>query len=343
MASRAIGFDVGSLLRSYGEQMRASLTENLVPHAGELGADREEVVREFFRKYLQPRFGVSTGFVFDSEGNVSQQVDVIIFDAGAAPRFETVGGRMFFPCECVVSVGQVKSVLGSKHETRGALDNLRSVKVLNRGAGGESQSLRDGHFLDPVTNHLDQIFTFLIITGRVLKMDTMQACLSEYLRDNPRHLWPNACLAFDKYLLSYFCDDGVCPNPLHALGFSASTEECSKEELLLRFYTMVARATAATHVSAFPYWDTSKPKKGGAWFFSHFCPSRRNHDACSRPACRSRCLDLDRQARAGRRPARAWPDDHCSRYSAAPCCGACYGLVRRSVRLACSWGDAEFD
>lgn len=248
-------FRLPELLRSFGEQMRTSLKQNLIPHPGELGTGREEVIRQFLRKYLPPRFGVSTGFVFDAGGRVSQQADVIIFDASVCPQFEAVGGKMFYPCESVVSVGQVKSSLSSKREVADALENLRSAKMLDRSAGGLNRSYRSGCIIDTRENHLDQIFTFLFITGRSIRSVTMKEAFIHYLRTNERYLWPNVCFAFDRYMVSYFCDDGVCPNPLHALGFSASTNECSPAELLLRFYTLIARATAATNVSTFPYWE----------------------------------------------------------------------------------------
>lgn len=248
-------FGVPALLRSFGERMRLSLREDLVPQRGELGTAREEVVRQFFRKYLPTRFGVSTGFVFDWKGNVSKQADIVIFDASVSPQFESVGEKTFYPCEAVVAAGQVKSVLRSRSEVAKALDNLHSIKALDRSAGGASFSYRDGVPLNPCEDHLDQIFTFLFVTGRAMKPQTMRTCFVEYMRTHERFLWPNVCFAFDQYLLSYCCPEGACPNPMHALGFSVTSEKFAHDELLLRFYNLVGRATAATRVSPFPYWE----------------------------------------------------------------------------------------
>ncbi len=104
-------FRVSELLKSVAEQMRVALRQKLIPHPGELGTGREEVVRDFLRKHLPKRFGVSTGFVFDAQGKVSRQIDVVVYDAYLCPSFETVGGKMFFPCESVVAVGEAKSQL----------------------------------------------------------------------------------------------------------------------------------------------------------------------------------------------------------------------------------------
>jgi hypothetical protein len=79
--------------------MWASFSERLIPHPQEFGTNREEVVREFLSLHLPKRLGVSTGFVFDSSGAVSKQMDVVIYDCNDCPRFETVGGKYFFPAK----------------------------------------------------------------------------------------------------------------------------------------------------------------------------------------------------------------------------------------------------
>jgi hypothetical protein len=247
-------FKLTKLLSSVGEQMRIALGQSLVPHPGELGTAREEVIRAFLRKHLPKRFGVSTGFVFDWQGNVSNQIDVVIYDQYVCPEFEVAGDKKFFPCESVICAGQIKTALTSTREVHKALDNLRSVKVLDRSAGGENRSVRSGDYIDQLTNHLDQIFTFVFIVDRGLTVLKMRDAILAYIRDHPRHLWPNVFFNFDKYLFTYCCADGICPNPLHAKGISVS-DNCSREELLIRFYMLVARATAATRVSTLPYWE----------------------------------------------------------------------------------------
>jgi hypothetical protein len=69
-------FSLGRLLAATGQRMRADLAERLIAHPGELGAHREEIIRQFLRAYLPKRFEVSSGFAFDSAGHISQQLDV---------------------------------------------------------------------------------------------------------------------------------------------------------------------------------------------------------------------------------------------------------------------------
>src|SRR5450432_2243007 len=152
------------MLTSAGKRMRADLAERMVAHPGELGTGREEIIRRFLRAYLPTRFDVSTGFVFDSKGNVSKQLDIVIANALVCPRFETVGGNRFYPCESVVAVGQVKSSLTSDAALSSALANLESVKDLDRSADGRAFDAQRGETIDHLNNHLHQIFTFLLIT-----------------------------------------------------------------------------------------------------------------------------------------------------------------------------------
>ena len=63
---------------------------------------------------------------------------------------------------------------------------------------------------------------------------------------------PNIVVAPDKYLLTYACPDGVCPNPLQALGVSCKQIN-ENDDLLLRFYMLLAQAISVTSVAHPPY------------------------------------------------------------------------------------------
>ena len=247
-------FTVPELLESVALQMRAALGESLIPHPGELGTGREEVIRGFLRKHLPPLFGVSTGFVFDTNGNISKQIDVIIYDAYLCPKFEAVGGKLFFPCEAVVCVGEVKSVLSSKKDVEKALQNIRSVKNLDRSANNQNLSFPKEEPINQRLNHLDQIFTFLFVIDRCLSEVEFRKALFEHLCANERYLWPNVFYYFDHYLLTFCCKYGVCPNPMDAWGITSVTDR-PRAELLLRFYRLIVMALGATTVSKF-HWST---------------------------------------------------------------------------------------
>ncbi len=248
------GFTLSELLKSAGQRMRLDLNERLVSHPGELGTGREHIIRQFLSDYLPKRFEVSTGFAFDVTGKVSKQLDIIIANTLVCPRFETAGETRFYPCESVVAVGQVKSSLTSVSELKDALDNLSSAKELDRSAGGRAVDKDYGEPIDHTRNYLHQVFSFLFVTGNALAGETLHEELLHFILERNAHLWPNVVIAFDKYLATYCCDDGICPNPMHARGVALQpyTED---EDLLMRFFLLLGRAIEVTRVSALPYWE----------------------------------------------------------------------------------------
>jgi hypothetical protein len=247
-------FSLEAMLKASGKRMREDLTGRLVPHPGELGTDREEVIRQFLRAYLPKRFDVSSGFAFDSAGKVSKQLDIVISNSLICPRFETVGGKRFFPCESVVAVGQVKSSLTTSAEFQRALANLESAKSLDRSAKGTAIDDASGEEIDPARNHLDQIFTFVFVTGKALAGRTVVEELIDLVHRKPPHVWPNVIFAMDKYLVTFCCDGGVCPNPMDARGIALQSAS-DKDDILMKFYQLLGRAVEVTRVSTLPHWE----------------------------------------------------------------------------------------
>ncbi len=245
-------FELTDLLTEASERMTLALRHRLVPHPGERGTDREEVIRQFLREHLPKRFHVSTGFVVDCHGNVSEQVDVVIADSLTCPRFETAGGTEFFPCESVVAAGQVKSQLTSRHEFRNAIENLDSVKQLDRSGHGRATCSKTGDPIDQHANHLHQVFGFVFITGKALSSETASDELKDFIWRKEPDRWPNIIMAMDRYLITYCCDGGHCPNPMHARGISV-TEGTDSADLLMKFYLFLAQAINVTATANVPF------------------------------------------------------------------------------------------
>jgi hypothetical protein len=260
-------FNLRALLEASGKRMREDLAERLVSHPGELGRGREEILREFLRAYLPKRFEISTGFAFDSKGKVSKQLDIIISNSLRCPHFETAGGNRFYPCESIVAVGQIKSSLTKRKEFLDVMANLESAKSLDRSAGGTAIDTAFGEQIDSVGNYLHQIFTFVFVVGDVLAQDSMHNELMDHIMSTAPHVWPNLVFAMDKYLATFCCDDGVCPNPMHARGIALQPASLD-DEILMRFYLLLGRAIEVTRVSSLPYWEYLQPKTWSAevWY-----------------------------------------------------------------------------
>ncbi|SFI92870.1 DUF6602 domain-containing protein [Planctomicrobium piriforme] len=105
------------------EEIRASFK-----HAGNKGANVEEVVRSFLREYLPPIHTVGQGEVIDSIGNESRQLDVVITNDAHPPINGSQGVGLFF-IEGVSCAAEVKTILDGK-ELESALRNASQFKRL---------------------------------------------------------------------------------------------------------------------------------------------------------------------------------------------------------------------
>lgn len=106
----------------------------VIGHPGEKGAATEENWRRMLRGYLPNRYQVTSGCVVDVDGNVSEQMDVLILDNQYTPVLFETGGVQYFPAESLYAAFEVKQDITKKHiEYAGA--KLSSVRRLHRTSG----------------------------------------------------------------------------------------------------------------------------------------------------------------------------------------------------------------
>lgn len=136
---------IRALVHGVQRQMRVDFEQKTaqIPHPGEKGRGREDVVRSFLRDYLPKRFDVGSGFVVDATGGVSRQIDVVLYDRLSAPVFPVTESQRFFPAECVAGAVSIKSTL-DRRSLVDAVENLISVAKLNRFASGRPEVVFGG-------------------------------------------------------------------------------------------------------------------------------------------------------------------------------------------------------
>ena len=115
-------------LTSAIDQIRAS-----IPHAGETGDLIERLFRSQLEEVLPEKIGVSNGFVVDSSGEVSRQMDIILYDRLNTPRIFTSDGAQMFPVETTYACGEVKTEMDSS-KLRDSFNKCLSYKNLCRKA-----------------------------------------------------------------------------------------------------------------------------------------------------------------------------------------------------------------
>ena len=124
-----------TVLDGIQERMRQSidLSRQVLDHAGEKGASIESVVRSGLRDILPEKIGVAHGFVIDSLGGRSKQMDIILYDRLNSPRFFPLPGVQVLPVETTYACGEVKAQLDGT-ALRDCLDKCTSYKALKRAA-----------------------------------------------------------------------------------------------------------------------------------------------------------------------------------------------------------------
>ena len=124
--------DLKELFNGLQTQMLASLNVDrvFIEHPGSKGDATEQRWIDFLRTYLPDRYKVDKAIVIDSTGNVSEQMDIVIYDAIYTPFIFNQDGFMYIPAESVYAVFEVKQ------DVKGYIDyaaqKVESVRRLKR-------------------------------------------------------------------------------------------------------------------------------------------------------------------------------------------------------------------
>lgn len=164
---------VKALLKNQHLSLRNLLAAS-IGHPGSKGDHCEEAWIKFLRGFLPARYAVDKGYIFDSKGNVSDQIDLIIYDTLYSPLiFTTTASEKFITAESVYAVFEVKQEI-SKEYIEYADNKIKSVKALYRSSRSMITSGR------PVSaRKLSHILGGILAT-RSIKQPT----LNKYLKKN---------------------------------------------------------------------------------------------------------------------------------------------------------------
>ena len=167
--------DLRDLFHGLQKQMLASLNVNreFIGHPGSKGDATEQHWIEFLRTYLPDRYKVDKAIVIDSMGNVSEQMDIVIYDAIYTPFIFNQDGFMYIPAESVYAVFEVKQdVKGNIEYAAQKVESVRKLKRTSIGmvASGKSLPAR------PLTKIIGGILT---TTSSYCNNETIKAQLKQ--------------------------------------------------------------------------------------------------------------------------------------------------------------------
>jgi len=130
--------DIKLLFSGLQNQMIAQLNTNreFITHPGSKGDSLENAWIEWLRKYLPNRYSVDKAIVIDYEGNISHQIDIVIYDNWYTPFIFSQNGFHYIPAEGVYAVFEVKPDLKGYVEEKTYIEysaeKIESVRKLKR-------------------------------------------------------------------------------------------------------------------------------------------------------------------------------------------------------------------
>lgn len=199
-----------NVTRSLATMVLAELAAvSAITHPGENGRARETILRNFLRSFVPPAFGIDTGFIFDVNGLVSRQIDIVIYRTGYHPVFE-IGGVKHFMIESVAAVIENKAHITSVAVLEQALGNVRSVKLLDRAGGGRNYVVMDFHGRGPkISDEPEKYSVWTAIVGQeVVTEDTLSTVLRADMALHPRSCWLDCFCALHSFTTIYLTEAG---------------------------------------------------------------------------------------------------------------------------------------
>lgn len=102
-----------------------------IHHAGDRGAEREDVLEEFLLPLLPEQIGIGRGEIRASNGQWSKQEDLILYDKLSCPRLFVGSRSQIFPVESIGAVIEVKTRLNTE-EIGDVTRNIAAVRRLQK-------------------------------------------------------------------------------------------------------------------------------------------------------------------------------------------------------------------
>lgn len=171
----------------------------LMSHNTTKGNAREFLVANVLRRILPTHVHVGTGQILHSDGNVSRQVDIVLYDP-RFPQLEVHPGMGLYFAEGVIAAIEVKSLLTRDHLVS-ALDNCASaipngIKVIKEHKREGMRRLRlEGlatkHDAEVVLTNMMLPKTFVFAFQSRLSHTVMAECIENSFRGKPVDpAWP---------------------------------------------------------------------------------------------------------------------------------------------------------
>lgn len=133
MSDQKPGWSLEKLLHHLHQDVETSLrsARESFQHPTTKGDVSEAIWKQLLENYLPQRYRVVSGHVCDSEGNFSQQMDIIVIDRQYSPLIFQQQGQLVVPAESVYAIFEAKQSLNAKMVSY-AQEKAATVRKLHR-------------------------------------------------------------------------------------------------------------------------------------------------------------------------------------------------------------------
>lgn len=172
-------------------------------------------MKDQLEQILPRGIGVGSGFVIDSYGGTSRQTDIVLYEKDICPVFSINGTpeTTYYPCECVIAVGEVKSRLDGS-SLKDAFKKVASVKRVQRHQVLHPVPFPTGqrfpiyrsygdfqgdsiHNFDELPGDRARIFGFVFGGNMMIKLDTLMSLFVTQTQKVGSGLSPNLLVSLD--------------------------------------------------------------------------------------------------------------------------------------------------
>jgi len=154
--------NIKKLFSALDEEMKLKLSSKIdqIYHPTAKGNETELNWIGLLRTYLPTRYKVDSGFIVDHGGNISEQIDIVVYDRHFTPFIFRGENVIYIPAEGVYAVFEAKPNFDQNNYDY-AIKKLKSVKDLKRTSASFSHILGE-----------DKKKLFNIVGGLLTKVNT---------------------------------------------------------------------------------------------------------------------------------------------------------------------------
>ena len=180
------------MVRSSIKSHTTAILEGIIAQAFSLGQVtnptlkgelRELLVADLFKRFLVPELGVGTGQIINQKEELSNQIDIIIYDKRILPPFIQSQNLGIFPAESVIAVVEVKSHLSKKNIIETSTKNQRLHDVV---FSRDASIYKDLHNFVPLTSIVGFFDSVNFQYGNTRENKVV---IQEWIIENAPHLW----------------------------------------------------------------------------------------------------------------------------------------------------------